>query len=254
MREQELIAIDVSKTYPGGTTALKSVSVRVSSGRILSLLGPNGAGKTTLVKCIAGLVTPDHGTIHFCGRDLVREPEFGRQRIGVVFEEVNNIYGYLSVSENVLYYAYLNGLSRKAVRDFLQVWLPKMQLEDKASTPGFKLSRGMKQKVALMIAMLKDPDLLILDEPTLGLDVPSRRQVIEVIQGLCQREEKTILLTTHDMALAQEVSDLYCFIKKGQILWSGSAKELEEALGSETSLEKAFERIIQYRGDGVGAL
>lgn len=250
IEERVLVIADVSKTYPGGIQALKGVSLRVSGGCVMSLLGPNGAGKTTLVKCIVGLITPDSGTIRFCGKDLARNPEYGRERIGVVFEEVNNIYGYLSVRENVLYYAYLNGLSYEMAMKFLATWVPRMQLEDKLSTPGFKLSRGMKQKVALMIAMLKDPDLLILDEPTLGLDVPSRRQVIEIIQSLCRQERRMVLLTTHDMALAQEVSDFYCFIHQGKILWHGSPQDLKRHLGAEVALDRAFEQIIQsWRDD-----
>lgn len=246
MEDTHLFVADVSKTYPGNVEALKNVSLTISRGRILCLLGPNGAGKSTLVKCIVGLLTPDTGSVRLSGRDIVRDEAYARERIGVVFEEVNNIYGYLSVRENIRYYAHLNGMARTAIPGFLELWLEKMQLTDKAATPGFKLSRGMKQKVAFIIALLKSPELLILDEPTLGLDVRARRDVIDLIKELGTNDETTILLTTHDMALAEEVADLYCFIHRGKALWQGNSPQLTEEFGKDARLESIFTQIMNW--------
>jgi len=240
-----LVIEDLSKTYPGGVRALLDVSLRLQAGSITSLLGPNGAGKTTLVKCIAGVVRPDRGSIRYRGQDLVKHPQVARSAIAFMFEEAEMLYGYLTVSENLTYFSYLN--HRPVSPPVLQDYLTFFELDAKRDVEVFRLSRGMKQKLALLIALLKGTDLLILDEPTLGLDVASRRQMIEFLRRLRDEHGKTILLTTHDMALAQAVSDHYAFIRRGQVVWSGTEGELAARLREEfptaapsSSLEEAF--------------
>lgn len=244
----DLVLQGLSKTYPGEVHALVNATLRVREARITALLGPNGAGKTTLVNCTAGLVLPDSGSIEYRGRDLIGRPNEACDWIAFMFEEAENVYGYLTVEENLAYFSYLNQAAIKPAT--LDKYLRFFALHEKRNVEGFRLSRGMKQKLAILIALLKGTDLLILDEPTLGLDVASRRQMIAFLQRLRDDHDKTVLLTTHDMALAQEVSDDYAFIHRGRIVWSGSNRELAERLGETTlessaplPLEEAFLRL-----------
>lgn len=244
----KLVIQSLSKTYPGGTRALQNIDLTISAGTVTALLGPNGAGKTTLVNCLVGLVRPDVGRIIWNGEDLLAKPQCARDVIGVVFEEVHNIYGYLSVRENIHYFAALNGIAPKAADGLLDLWLPRFELDHKADELGFNLSRGMKQKTALILALLKDPPVLILDEPTLGLDMGSRRRMIDWVQRLVHEQHKAVLLTTHDAALAEELADYYAFLRDGHIVWRGTKQELAAEVGHR-DLETAYRRIIGSAAD-----
>lgn len=233
----------MSKTYPPNITALRDARLRLLPGSVTALLGPNGAGKTTLVNCVIGLVRPDEGTVTYGDLNLLRNPKLAGHLFGLVFEEVDNVYGYLTIRENIMYFGYLNGLDKRTVKDFMAWWLPKTGLEEKLAVPGFQLSRGMKQKLALVIALLKNPPVLILDEPSLGLDVLSRQHMMTVVKDLASKEQKAVLLTTHDMPLAQELADEYYFIDHGRILLSGSRDALREKFGQKP-LEEVFRDVI----------
>ncbi len=247
--DADLVIKGVSKTYPGAVHALINLSMEVKQGNIAVLLGPNGAGKTTLVECIAGLILPERGSILYRGRDLVKCPV--REQIAFLFEEVENVYGYLTVEENLIYFKYLNHVAIKS--GFVREYLKFLALDTKLSTEVFHLSRGMKQKLALLIALMKGTEFLILDEPTLGLDVQSRRQMFSLLKRLRDDQGKTILLTTHDMGLAQEVSDYYLFINKGRLVWEGPRSKLLELLGNEgvnldheLPLERLFFHLMKF--------
>ncbi|MFO7246267.1 MAG: ABC transporter ATP-binding protein [Thermaerobacter sp.] len=251
--------VRLSKTYPGGTRALGDVSLTIRCGSLTALLGPNGAGKTTLVNCLLGLVRPDAGQVLWNDEDLLARPQRARDVIGVVFEEVHNIYGYLTVRENIQYFAALNGISPKAAGSLLAQWLPRFDLDHKAGEVGFNLSRGMRQKTALILAMIKDPPVLVLDEPTLGLDIASRRRMIQWVRQMVVEQDKAVLLTTHDAALAEELADRYAFIRGGSIVWEGTREDLAAAAGAAADgsagagagaggLEAAYRRIIGGSG------
>lgn len=243
----DLVIKGLSKTYPGPVHALIDFSMEVKTGCITALLGPNGAGKTTLVECIAGLILPEQGSILYRGRDLVKCPAQAREQFAFLFEEVENVYGYLTVEENLTYFRYLNHTPSK--RASISEHLKFLGLDAKLSTEAFHLSRGMKQKLALLIALMKGTDFLILDEPTLGLDVQSRRQMFAFLKSLRDDHGKTILLTTHDMGLAQEVSDYYFFINKGRLVWKGARSRLLELFDSEgINLDQALplEQLYLY--------
>jgi ABC-2 type transport system ATP-binding protein len=228
--DADLVIQNLSKTYPGAVHALIDLSMKVKAGSITALLGPNGAGKTTLVECIAGLILPERGSIMYHGRDILKCPVQAQEQFAFLFEEVENVYGYLTVEENLSYFRYLNRTQFDST--LIHKYLKFLGLEAKLSTEAFHLSRGMKQKLAFLIALMKGTDFLILDEPTLGLDVQSRRQMITFLKELRDEREKTILLTTHDMGLAQEVSDYYFFINKGRLVWKGSRARLLELFNS----------------------
>jgi len=251
--DADLVIKGLSKTYPRGVHALIDLSMEVKRGFITALLGPNGAGKTTLVECIAGLILPDQGYILYRGRDLVKSPVQAREQFAFLFEEVENVYGYLTVEENLAYFRYLNHMPSK--RASIRGYLKFLALDAKLSTEVFHLSRGMKQKLAFLIALMKGTDFLILDEPTLGLDVQSRRQMIALLKGLRNDYGKTIRLTTHDMGLAQEVSDYYFFINKGRLVWEGARSRLLELFDSKginldqvLPLEQLFLHLMESKG------
>ncbi len=242
---------DLHKTYPRGVKALRGVSFSVPEGRITVLLGPNGAGKTTLVRCIAGLLLPDWGRIRLWGRDLTPPFHLARQTIAFVFEEAENVYDYLTVDENLRYFGYLN--HRRVETEALVSLLTALNLYDKRFEEVGRLSRGMKQKLALLIAFLKDAPLLILDEPTLGLDLATRDELKRFLPTLVREHGRTLLVSTHDMGLAQAIGDVFVFLKAGQVVWWGDRGRLERHFptlrrsAAHLPLEDVFYHLMQER-------
>jgi ABC-2 type transport system ATP-binding protein len=219
---------NVSKTYrlAGRVVhALDSVRLEIGQGEIFCLLGPNGAGKTTLVKIIAGPLLPDQGQVLVHGHDPARDRQEVAKHIGVVFETARNVYGYLSVEQNLRYFGLLNKIPRTILDGRVEDSLSLLELESCRKAPANRLSRGMQQKLALAVALLKDPDILLLDEPTLGLDVLMSARVKGVVRQLAREKGKAILLTTHNMPLAEEMGDRFAFISKGHIVWQGTAAD-----------------------------
>ncbi len=223
---------DVCKTYyplfpwqkSRGVTALRGLNLEVERGTIQTLLGPNGAGKTTTVKIIAGLILPTSGQITFYGNDGVRLRE--RPRIGAVLEGTRNIYFRLSPLENLYYFGELKGLSTVEIRRQSKELLEEFRLADRARSSVQTLSRGMQQKVAISVALLGDPEILLLDEPTLGLDVESALLIRNKLKTLVNKKGKTIVLTTHQMDLAASISDSVAIIQEGALLVQDSTVNL----------------------------
>jgi len=216
---------EVNKSYSvkgGKVQALKGVTLEIPKGGIFCLLGPNGAGKTTLVKIILGCVLPDSGTVFVNGYDVVREQKRAIENIGVVFENAQNTYGYLTVEENLKYFGYLNKLPDKVLEQRIEDSLSHLDLDQKRKIPANSLSRGMLQKLSIALALLKDPEILLLDEPTLGLDIFSGLRIKEFLKFLVRERGKTIFLTTHQMEIAEELGERFAFIDAGQIIWEGS--------------------------------
>ncbi len=205
-------------------TAVKSLNLEVPRGRIFTLLGPNGAGKTTTIKIIAGLILPTSGRVTFYennGAKMARRP-----RIGAVLEGTRNIYWRLSPSENLHYFGELKGIPLRQIRQDSNLLLEEFGLLNKARASLQTLSRGMQQKVALAVALLGDPDILLLDEPTLGLDVESSIAIRKKLRRLVEEKGKTIVLTTHQMELASSVSDYVGIIQEGRLIAEDSLTNL----------------------------
>lgn len=197
-------------------TAVREMELEVPRGIVFSLLGPNGAGKTTIIKLIAGLVLPTKGRVRFFDPQGKRLPR--RPRIGAVLEGSRNVYWRLSPMENLFYFGQLKGIPRPQLRRQAKELLSMFDLADKASRSVQTLSRGMQQKVAIAVALLGDPDLLLLDEPTLGLDVESARLIKERLRHLVEAKGKTIVLTTHQMELAASVADRVGIMQEGRLI------------------------------------
>jgi len=219
--------------------ALKDVSFEVAEGETYGLLGPNGSGKSTLIRVLSTLLVPDGGEVRLLGHLLPDEERAVRQKIGRVSADAA-FYKKLSARENLLYSALLYGLpARQAERRAMEI-LEQLGLEGERFTdPLQDMSRGMQQKVAITRAVLINPPLLLLDEPTTGLDPKSRRDVQTFLENLRRDEGTTILLTSHDMAETERMCSCIGFLAKGKLIAEGSAATLREQAGA-ASLDDAF--------------
>lgn len=227
------------RTRSTSVHALKDVSFEVALGETYGLLGPNGSGKSTLIRVLATLLTPDGGEVRILGHQLPGGERLIRQQIGRVSVDAA-FYKKLSARENLLYSAYLYGLDgRAAERRALEI-LEQLGLEGERFTdPLEEMSRGMQQKVAITRALLINPPLLLLDEPTTGLDPKSKRDVQTFLEELRRKEGTTILLTSHDMAETERLCARIGFLAKGRLIAEGTAAELKQKAGAE-SLDDAF--------------
>ncbi|MEM4048001.1 MAG: ABC transporter ATP-binding protein [Zestosphaera sp.] len=209
--------------------ALRGISFTVNYGEVVGLLGPNGAGKTTTIKILSTLLLPDSGEARVGGFDVVKEASKVRKLIGVMLSVEKGFYGKLTGRENLIYFGSLYGLSgaelRRRVDEMMElVGLKELEAEDKLYE---EYSTGMKARLSLARALLKDPPILLLDEPTLGLDPMSARKVRDLVKLLASREGKAVIYTTHNMFEAELVCDKIFLIDKGLIVSSGSPEDLK---------------------------
>lgn len=225
-------------------TAVDHVSFAVGEGEIFGVLGPNGGGKSTLIRLISTLLLPDAGSITVLGFDTVRQPMRVQQLINRVSVEAS-FFKKLSPMENLIYGARLYGLESRQTRKLIYEILTRLGLEKRAITnPMEEMSRGMQQKVAIARALLSKPRILLLDEPTTGLDPRSKREVQEIIGELRQNEGTTILLTTHDMLEADNLCDRVAIMDSGKIVALDTPAALKKLIppkqGKESTLEDVF--------------
>ncbi|HEY9878026.1 MAG TPA: ABC transporter ATP-binding protein [Leptolyngbyaceae cyanobacterium] len=204
--------------------AVSQVSLTLRAGEILAFLGPNGAGKTTTIKMIAGLVRPDEGRVSILGDDPHRSPAALR-RVGAVLEGNRNTYWRLTPQENLEYFGVLKGLSRRDARHRGRELLSRFDLTEKQDTPVQRLSRGMQQKLAIAVALIHRPQLLLLDEPTLGLDVEAGEAVKELVRSIAA-DGCAILLTTHQLDVAEELSNRVAIMRQGRLIAERATQEL----------------------------
>ncbi len=216
------IEIDsLTKTYGSGGAAVRAVDgvrLRVPTGRVFGLLGPNGAGKTTIIKMVGGLITPTAGRVRVGGYDVARQRTRAVRQIGAVLEGSRNVYWPLSAWENLIYFGQLKGLRGSEIRPRAQRLLTELGLWQRRHETVGSFSRGMQQKVAVSAALITDPPILLLDEPTLGLDVDAARTIKDWLAHLAREEGKTIVLTTHQLEVVQELSHQIAVIKEGRII------------------------------------
>lgn len=222
-----LEAYSLKKTYRQSNQiveAVKNVSLAILPGEVLAFLGPNGAGKTTSIKMMAGLIQPDAGWVRIAGSNLHRNPAV-LQKMGAVLEGNRNVYWRLTPEENLEYFGVLKGLSHREARKSGRALLERFGLLHKRRTPVQQLSRGMQQKLAFAVALVHQPLLLLLDEPTLGLDVESTEDVKFLVREIAA-SGCAILLTTHQLTIAEELSDKIAIVQKGEILVESPTQEL----------------------------
>jgi ABC-2 type transport system ATP-binding protein len=219
---------DLAKSF-GALRAVDGISFQVKPGEIYGLLGPNGAGKTTTISCICNLMRPDAGTIVLDEIDLAAEPLRFKARIGVVPQETA-LYGDLSARENLQFWGGLAGLRGHALHQRAEAALEAVGLAERAREPARKLSGGMRRRLNLAIGMLHEPRLLLLDEPTVGIDIQARLNILDVVRGIARRGA-AILYTTHYLEEAQELCDRIGIVDHGRILAEGSLTELKHLVG-----------------------
>ncbi len=222
-----LEAHHLQKTYRQGgkeVRAVVDVSLAIAAGEILAFLGPNGAGKTTTIKMIAGLIQPDAGSVRILGRDPQADPSALAQ-VGAVLEGNRNLYWRLTPLQNLEYFGVLRGLPPRTARQRGIELLETFGLLEKRDVAVQTLSRGMQQKVAIAVALLHQPALLLLDEPTLGLDVEAAQAVKFSIRQIAASGQ-AILLTTHQLEMAEALSDRVAVIQQGVIVAQAPTQEL----------------------------
>jgi ABC-2 type transport system ATP-binding protein len=222
-----LEAYDLRKSYRRGkqiVSAVRGVSLSIAPGEVLAFLGPNGAGKTTTIKMMAGLIKPDAGMVRIAGSDPHRNPA-ALQKMGAVLEGNRNVYWRLTPEENLEYFGVLKGLTAKQARQRGAILLERFGLETKRKAQVQNLSRGMQQKLAIAVALVHQPQLLLLDEPTLGLDVEATENVKVLVREIAS-VGCAILLTTHQLNIAELLSDRVAIIQKGEIVAESTTREL----------------------------
>ena len=215
--------------------ALDGIDLEVPSGEIFGLLGPNGAGKTTLIKILCTLLYPTDGTAYVKGLDVVTQAPQIRRLINLVSGGETPGYGILTVKENLWFFSQIYGLARDQAKDRMAKLVDQLELGEYTDTRMSKLSTGYKQRLNLARGFVNDPAVLFLDEPTLGLDVLSARHLRELVKTWIQNEDKTVLLTTHYMAEADQMCDHVGIINQGKILALDTPSMLKAKLRSEVS-------------------
>lgn len=251
----------VSKRYKGlSQTALSNVSLTAESGQIYTLLGRNGAGKTTFVRICATQLLPTQGRIQVLGYDVIKEADKVRRLISIVPQEGRPLRA-LTPWDHVYNWLQIRGEKKQVAREKTELILQKLDLYDAKDRPAMNLSGGMKQKILVAMAMAVDAQLLFLDEPTIGLDPVSRRQVWSSIKEW-KKEGKSILLTTHYMDEAETLSDNIVIIDNGRVIAKGTIKELRMTIPQnlrvditkdniDTEVFKSFGSIIESGDDTV---
>lgn len=223
MNESSIVIEHLCKKYQD-VTALDDLTLQVGKGELFGLLGPNGAGKTTTINILCGLVKPTTGTATVCGYDVVKESAKIKDLIGVCIQETA-IYPYLTGAENVELFGNLHAMDKAELDARRNMLLTKMGLAEDAKRRAGKYSGGMKRRLSLILALISDPQIAFLDEPTVAMDPQSRHAVWDFLKEL-KKEEKTIVLTTHYMEEAEELCDRVGIIDHGKLIALGTPKEL----------------------------
>ncbi|MCL4518973.1 MAG: ABC transporter ATP-binding protein [Thaumarchaeota archaeon] len=257
-----LQAQNLEKTYGSKTRALDGVSLGVEKGTVFGLLGPNGAGKTTFVRIISTQLLPSGGSALILGYDVVREPQMVRRRIAIVPQESRPL-SLQTPFEHIVTYLVSRGLDFSTAKKRADATLASLNLKSYRNTICANLSGGLRQRVLIAMAMSSEADLLVLDEPTIGLDPVARVDVWNLIRKYVA-EGKTILLTTHYMDEAEELSDNLAIVNKGKVVSKGTPSQIRKRLNAthtviiktpETDLSEyqSFGKVLRA-GTGVRVL
>jgi len=238
----------LSKAY-GDLRALDGVSFEVPMRRVFAYLGPNGAGKTTTINILCGLLERDGGEVSILGRDVAADPVLVKSRIGVVTEN-SNLYPELHCRRNLEYTGELYGLSADRRRSRAESLLNDFGLMDKAGAPFGTLSRGMKRRLTIAAALMHEPEILFLDEPTTGLDVPSARSLRDLIRRIVGGGA-TVFLTTHNLFEAEELADEIVVLIGGRIVERGKVSDIKRRIGGARCLTVSFSQSVSG-GDVLG--
>jgi ABC-2 type transport system ATP-binding protein len=238
---------DLRKTYPGAfTPALDGLSLEVKAGSIFGLLGPNGAGKTTTINILCGLIIPDAGSVTLFGLDVPEHKGAVRRRLGVVPQDIA-LYPALSGWENLVYIGQLYGLSKKTIQQRGEALLQRLGLEAHAGKRVSRYSGGMKRRINIIASLLHSPELVILDEPTAGVDVQSRAMILDFLKEY-RDGGHTIVYTSHHLEEAEQICDTVAIIDEGKNVLNGNPEKLVAGTPDCRRLEDVF---LHYTGHSV---
>jgi ABC-2 type transport system ATP-binding protein len=215
----------------GSLRAVDGISFDVPEGELFGFLGPNGAGKTTTLSMISGLLKPDHGSVSISNIDVWQSPKQAKRLLGLVPQDVA-LYGELTARQNLMFWGSLYQVERSVLKANINTWLERVGLADRDKEPVSKYSGGMKRRLNLAIGLVHDPRVVLLDEPTVGIDPQARNTILELVRDIA-REGTTILFTTHHLEEAEVLCDRIAIMDHGRILETGSVQELAKVVGDE---------------------
>lgn len=234
-----LEVVNVSKQYKSSSRlAVNNVSFSIAEKEVFGILGPNGAGKTTTISLLVGLFPPSSGEIFFKGDDLQHLRSDFKSKIGVVPQDIA-LYPTLTGRENLAFYGAMYGVEKNLLHDRIESWLEKLEMKESADRLVATYSGGMKRRINLIAGILHQPELLFLDEPTVGVDVQSRASIMNHLNALNQ-EGMTIIYTSHHMEEAEKLCTDVAIIDAGKIIARGNPSDLIAAYPECTSLEDVF--------------
>ncbi len=244
MKEDSLILElkGVRKRY-GDFVALDGVDLSLTKGQVIGFLGPNGAGKTTTLRMITGLIRPTSGTIRVCGVDILEDPLRVKQRIGFISDRPF-LYEKLTGGEFLAFIGGLWGMSAEEIDAGAAYWLRRFDLHGWEGEPVEAYSHGMRQRLLLCAALLHQPELLIMDEPMVGLDPRGAMKLKQVVRELARERELTVLLSTHTLDVVQEICDSVVIINRGVIVAAGPLEQVRSDFAAESvTLEELFLKL-----------
>ncbi len=258
-----IVLKNISKTYripsmfpwrsAKKTEALKNVTLECPGSKITCLLGPNGAGKTTIIKILAGLILPDAGVIEMFGRPLTGRTSRKKINTGLVSPNERSFYWRLTGRQNLDFFGSLHGLRDAERRGRISEILNELELENEADKPFWLYSAGMRQKLLIARALLAEPDILLLDEPTIHIDPVMQKSIHDIIiKNISEKRKIAILLCTHDLLEAQKLADNIVLLDKGRIIAEGSIELLRKIVNPDIRVrfhflklpEKGWEKIL----------
>ena len=238
---------NVTKIFSKGNNkefkAVDNISFEIANGEIFGLIGTNGAGKTTMMRMIATTLKPTNGKITVCGNDTVADEINTRKNIGILFGGDTGLYDRLSARENIEYFARLNNMSDEKIKSQMEKLSQAFNLDGYLDRRAGTFSRGMKQKTSFARAIVHDPQVMLFDEPSAGLDVLAAEEVIRFIKR-CKQEGKTVLLSSHDMLEVEELCDRAAIIDKGKVLIEGTLAEIKTKTKCAT-IKDAFMKLVE---------
>jgi len=244
---------DLHKDF-GEIYAVKGVEIQIKRGEVFSLLGPNGAGKSTTISMISGLLKPTRGDAFVLGKSISKDPQGVKASLGVVPQEIA-LYEDLSARENLFFWGKMYGIRGMALKKRVDEILEVLGLVDRQKGRVEKYSGGMKRRLNIGIALLHEPDVVIMDEPTVGIDPQSRRKILDSVMDL-NRRGMTVLYTTHYMEEAQELSNQIAIMDQGEIIAMGTHGELTKIVGEldriELTINTESTKVIDTWGSTPG--